>query len=176
MESKSIARLGWLIIAGMLAYWGYVTLFGTGHESKGWEHFAHALKGVSLELGPCNQRPPKAEDSVLDMSPNVLSTGELVSADIGEGERVFHLFLKRAEARDGWQVFDRAKSDYRGFFGFGGKIWLTEMPEVESGWYFLVAGSGRERPARLSGPGGSDVQVLPPELNYTVLKRIRVER
>ena len=171
MDSKFMGRLGWLIIAGMLGYWGYVAIFGTGFESNGWEHFSHTWKGISLELGPCNQRSPEMEHDVAGMTSKVLRTGELVSTEFGEDDRVFYLFLREAETGSCWLVVNRAKSDYKGFFGFGGKIWLTRIPEIKPGLYLLVAGTSRADPDTLAD--GSYVQVLPSSLNYTVPKQIR---
>jgi len=69
-------------------------------------------------------------------------------------------------------VVRRPESDYKGFFGFGGKIWLTEMPEIQPGLYLLVAGAGRASVDALAD--GRNVQRLPPELDYTAMIRIGV--
>lgn len=174
MESKSIGRFRWVIAAVLLAYWGALALFGPGHESKGWEHFAHALKGISLELGSCSQPPPDSENDRAGGRATVLSAGDLVSAEFEKGERVSYGFLRGAGSSGEWRVVGRVKSDYKGLMGFGGKIWLMEFPEVDPGEYLLVtgAGGGREDPIA----DGSLVHLLPSTLDYTALSRVKVVR
>lgn len=167
MGPKPIATLTWLIIIGILGYWAYVSLFGTGYESKGWQHFSHVLKGVSLELDACDRPAPRELGPVdaTDQHPKELKSGELVAAQFQETDRTFYVFLISAEKPGAWLVVHRPKSDYKGFVGFGGKIWLTEVPKIPAGVYFLVAGVGSSHVATLED--GSKLDVLPSALKYT---------
>ncbi len=164
---KFTARLGLAIIIGMLIYWAYVDLFGTGYESKGWEHFAHVLKGISLELPACDRPAPQDLKPVdgPDQHAVELEPGQLVSAKFQDTDGTFYVFITNAQSRDSWLVVHRPKSDYRGAIGFGGKIWVTEIPVIPAGMYFLVTGAGPGNSEMLED--GSKVQALPPFLKYT---------
>ncbi len=151
-----------------IGYMIFLGMFGTGYESNGFQHFKHALRGVSIELSSATNRVPTQDD--LDkssvVSRSLLKEDALVASPFGDDDKTFYLFVKRTGGAS-WQAIVNPISDFRGFVPLPGspKIWLTKLSYQPEHSFYLVGAINTIKANKLKH--GDSYNTLPPSLRYT---------